>query len=107
MIELARMAGINVTKLKIGFKEIFDTTVFGCLRARRMERARELLEDGSLPVSEIAFLIGYNSLSHFALAFRRAFGVNPLRYKKGGSCRLFLLRSLRCGLRFWKIRKKR
>ena len=32
--ELARMAAVNVTKLKFGFREIFKTTVFGYLRAR-------------------------------------------------------------------------
>ena len=38
LIHLARKAGINHYKLKIGFKEVFGTTVFGFVRQQRLEK---------------------------------------------------------------------
>ncbi|MEW5815680.1 MAG: AraC family transcriptional regulator [Spirochaetota bacterium] len=84
LTELARMAGVNVTKLKVGFKKVFGITVFGYLRRKRMETARTLLQEGRNQVSEIAYTTGYNSLSHFALAFKKKFGVNPHTYLRAG-----------------------
>ncbi|MCZ7140539.1 AraC family transcriptional regulator, partial [Salmonella enterica subsp. enterica] len=44
--ELAKIAGINEFKLKNGFKELFDTTVFGYLSDIRLLEAKEQLRSG-------------------------------------------------------------
>jgi AraC-like DNA-binding protein len=75
--ELAREVGLNEFKLKSGFRELFGTSVFGYLRAERMERARRLLAEGRLNVSEVAGRVGYANPSKFASAFRKHFGVPP------------------------------
>lgn len=80
IIELARMVGINETKLKKGFKQVFGTTVFNCLRSHRMELAQALLTRGDCNVAEAAVAVGYSNASHFTRAFRREFGVNPGDY---------------------------
>lgn len=77
LIELAREVGINDYKLKIGFNQVFGTTVFGCLYEERMERSRQLLQAGDLTVTGVARAVGYANRSHFAAAFKRKFGVNP------------------------------
>jgi AraC-like DNA-binding protein len=77
LVELAREAGINDYKLKIGFRQIFGTTVFGYLHDYRMEYARLLLEDSRKNVAEVSTFVGYTNPSHFASAFRKKFGVNP------------------------------
>jgi len=51
-----------------------------CLRQLRLERAAELLRTGQCNVTEAAFEVGYNSLSHFTLAFRETFGCCPGLY---------------------------
>ena len=79
--ELARSVGINTTKLKGGFKELFGMTVFGCVRSRRMQRALELLREGTCTVSEAADAVGYNSTSAFAAAFTAEHGFSPSRAK--------------------------
>lgn len=79
--ELARQAGLSETSLKRGFRQIFGTTAFGYLRARRMERARALLASGDATVLEAAALVGYSNPSHFSAAFRREFGVNPKTFQ--------------------------
>ena len=76
LFELARLVGITHTKLNRGFREIYGTTVFGCLRKIRLERARIFLEEGKMNVTEVAFSVGYNSLSMFSKAFSGHFGIN-------------------------------
>lgn len=78
LLELARQVGLNDTKLKRGFRQVFKTTVFGCLYFQRMERARLLLQDGKVNVTEVACEVGYSSPGNFTRAFARHFGCNPL-----------------------------
>lgn len=75
--QLSRSVHLNEFKLKRGFRERFGTTVFGFLRQQRMERARALLQDGNRSVIEVANAVGYSNPSHFARAFKEAFGLNP------------------------------
>ncbi|PSB23093.1 AraC family transcriptional regulator [filamentous cyanobacterium CCP1] len=77
LIQLARQVGLNECTLKRGFRQVFQTTVFGYLRQCRMERAKTLLIQGQMNVREAAQAVGYASQSRFASAFREAFGVNP------------------------------
>ncbi|MFO7850660.1 MAG: AraC family transcriptional regulator [Spirochaetia bacterium] len=80
--EIATTVGINCNKLKYGFREIFGTTVFGYLRTLRLEEARRLLKAGDHSVTEVAFQVGYSSLSHFALLFKQTYGVSPQCYAR-------------------------
>lgn len=76
--ELAKIAGINRTKLQAGFKELFGNTVFGYLSDQRLEDARRLILDGgNMSISEVAATAGYKNPQHFTAAFKRKFGVLP------------------------------
>jgi AraC-like DNA-binding protein len=75
--DLAQEIGLNECTLKRGFRQIFDTTVFGYLYQQRMEYAKQLLQQRELNVSQVAKKVGYSSQSRFATAFRKKFGVNP------------------------------
>lgn len=77
LLGLARLAGLNDYKLKLGFKELFGTTVFGYVRSMRMNEARRFLEQGEANVSQTASMVGYQNVSHFASLFRKTFGYNP------------------------------
>jgi AraC-like DNA-binding protein len=75
--ELARSVGLNEFKLKEGFRTLFGASVFGYLRAQRMEEARRLLVHRHLSVTEVAARVGYENPSKFAAAFRKHFGLPP------------------------------
>lgn len=77
LTELSRIAGINEFKLKRGFKEIFNQTVFGYLGDVRMELARNDLREGHKSITEIAFELGYSSVQHFSAAFKKKYGLPP------------------------------
>lgn len=79
---LAKKVGLNEYKLKNGFRQLFDTTVFGLIRRRRMEKAAWLMEREGVNVSETAVMVGYSNVSNFTVAFRNHFGCNPSEYLK-------------------------
>lgn len=75
--DLARVVGLNQTKLKSGFKELVGTTIYGFVLQKRMERAAELLLEGKISVSEIAYEVGYNYPANFSSAFKHYHGTLP------------------------------
>jgi AraC family transcriptional regulator, transcriptional activator of the genes for pyochelin and ferripyochelin receptors len=77
---LARQAGLNEFILKQGFRRVFSTTVFGYLHQYRMERAKQLLEEGNLSITQIAHAVGFANRGYFAASFRKKFGMNPKAY---------------------------
>lgn len=80
--ELSKRVSLNTYKLKKGFKEVYNKTVFSCLRSMRMEKAREFLLKDNENILKIANKVGYSNSSHFAVAFRNKYGVNPSVFKK-------------------------
>jgi AraC-like DNA-binding protein len=83
LIQLAAIAGINEFKLKRGFKEMFNQTVFAYLADVRLDMAQRALREKQKTVTQIAFELGYASLQHFSAAFKKKFGVPPARYDEG------------------------
>ncbi|MDQ7785203.1 MAG: AraC family transcriptional regulator [Desulfomonilaceae bacterium] len=82
LLALARRVGLNDFKLKRGFREIYQTTVYGYVRMLRMDKARTLLETGEMNVGEVAAAVGYSCFGHFSEAFRQRFGMYPRDLKK-------------------------
>jgi len=80
--DLAQSIGINTTKLKLGFKRMYGSTIYVFVRKHRMEEAGKLLKRDNLTVSEVARKLGYNSLSHFTVAFKREFLCTPRATEK-------------------------
>lgn len=83
LAEISRRVHLNEFKLKRGFRDRYNTTVFGYLRQKRMQRARALLESGGRSVLQVAAEVGYSNASHFTRAFRQSFGVNPKEFARG------------------------
>ena len=78
--ELADQIGLNLKKLKMGFKQIYGDTVYGFLFDYKMDYARRLLDTGSYNVNEVSLKIGYSTGSHFIAAFKKKFGTTPKKY---------------------------
>lgn len=78
--ELANTVGLNIKKLKVGFKQLYGNTVYGFLFDYKMELARKMLESGSFNVNEISTKVGYSTPSHFIAAFKKKYGTTPKQY---------------------------
>jgi AraC-like DNA-binding protein len=78
----ARALGISVRQLHLLF-EPTGTTFSRYVLARRLERARLALADGTRrKVLDIAFSCGIESSTVFYRAFRDAYGMNPTGYRR-------------------------
>lgn len=82
LADLAKEVGLNIKKLKTGFKEFYGVPVFTFLLNYKMELGKTLLQEQQMNVNEIASHLGYTTSSHFIAAFKRKFGVTPKQFSK-------------------------
>ncbi len=75
--QLSQMVGLNSSKLKKNFKELFGIPVFKYVQEERLHKAYELLRESEKTVQEAAWEVGYESLSSFSNAFHKKFGMRP------------------------------
>jgi len=64
------------------FKQIAGVTPHVYLANLRLDRARKLLAETTLSISEIASTVGYQSQSHFTKVFKSITGVTPRAYRE-------------------------
>lgn len=74
---LAALASMSPFHFIRCFKRVVGTTPHAYVRIARVRAAGRLLCDPSLPVSAVAFEVGFQDLSVFNHAFRQTFGVSP------------------------------
>ncbi|MBL7773955.1 MAG: helix-turn-helix transcriptional regulator [Chitinophagaceae bacterium] len=79
---IATNVGTNQCYLKKGFKEFFDQTIFDFIQENRMILAKHLLQNGNANITEIAYKVGYSSLSSFSQAYKNYFGISPTEQAK-------------------------
>ncbi|MBA4045689.1 MAG: hypothetical protein C0510_00095 [Erythrobacter sp.] len=82
LADLAHAAGLSPNHFLRVFKRATGDTPYQYLRARRLQRACELLSRSSLPLAELALDCGFANQAHFTAAFTRQFGVPPGRYRR-------------------------
>jgi AraC-like DNA-binding protein len=79
---LAQSLSSSPRQLQRAYEQGGETTFREDLAARRMAAAADLLaEQSSIPVADVARLVGYRHPTHFARAFRRRFGVSPAGFR--------------------------
>ena len=70
-------------QLQRAYAQFGEMTFAEDLRGRRMAAAAELLvKQRAIPVCDVARLVGYRQPPHFALAFRRRYGLSPARFRE-------------------------
>jgi AraC-like DNA-binding protein len=82
--DIARVIGMNEFKLKKGFKQLYNTTLFDFLLDVRIDKARLLLMETNMSLYEVAIATGYKSVPAFTTAFRKKTGYSPRSLKKRG-----------------------
>jgi transcriptional regulator GlxA family with amidase domain len=74
---LAEVSGVSMAHFARSFKEAFGVPPHRYLLTRRIERAKALLRETDLPVTDIAFETGWQSLGTFGRIFRDVTGKSP------------------------------
>jgi AraC-like DNA-binding protein len=67
------------------FARTFDETPHEFVTRLRIDRAKRLLARDRLPVTEVCFEVGYESLGSFSSRFRRMVGQSPSEYQRAVS----------------------
>jgi AraC-like DNA-binding protein len=75
--EISFLCNMSLSTFKRHFINEYNVSPGKWLRDKRLEKAKELLEEGTLKSSDIYLELGYNNLSNFSAAFKNKFGVSP------------------------------
>jgi signal transduction histidine kinase/ligand-binding sensor domain-containing protein/DNA-binding response OmpR family regulator len=78
---LARDMGLSESQLYRKIKAITNVSTAICIRNFRLEKAKEMLKDCTLNISEIAYRCGFNDPAWFAHAFKEKYKVSPSEYR--------------------------
>lgn len=84
--KLAEEAGLSRSMLHRKLVKLTGKSATDYIMDKRLNRAKELLENNVATVSEIAYKVGFNSTSYFHRAFKKRFKVSPgdIRKKSAG-----------------------
>ncbi|MAO46639.1 MAG: AraC family transcriptional regulator [Crocinitomicaceae bacterium] len=80
LTELSEDVGLNLKKLKQGFKQVYGSSVFNFLFDYKMEFSRKLLDSGKYNINEVGEKVGYSTASHFISSFKKKYGITPKKY---------------------------
>ena len=80
--ESADFAGVSSFYLSKLFKEEKGETFINFLSDKRLEKARQLLENTELSIKEITAEVGYNDQNYFSRIFKNKYGLSPKEYRK-------------------------
>lgn len=82
VVELARRAFMSRSSFAARFSEVLGMAPIDYVMSWRMAQAQDALLSSDARIAQIAELVGYQSISAFSTAFRRATGLSPGAYRK-------------------------
>ncbi len=77
---LASELTLSRSTLHRRFREETDTTPAAFLRQARLSRAERMLSSGAGTVADVAYAVGFKSVSHFSQTFKGVYGITPSSY---------------------------
>lgn len=75
--EMAKMAGMSVSKFKILFYELFNSSPHQYILDKKMMYAHGLLQTGKYSITQVAYQVGYHHPSGFTRVFKQKFNYSP------------------------------
>jgi AraC-like DNA-binding protein len=81
--ELAHVVNLSPQTFHRAFKAATGQPPLRYCQQIRMRQARDLVEGGTVSISDIAGAVGYSDLAHFSNTFRKHWGVAPTRLRYG------------------------
>jgi AraC family transcriptional regulator, melibiose operon regulatory protein len=82
--DLAQRFGLNPSYLSRAFHKETGFTIVEQVNKIRIQKSCVLLKRSRSSILDIAFAVGYNSLSHFNKHFRRTMGMSPREFRNRG-----------------------
>jgi len=82
LTKVAKFAHISANHLSEKFKEVTGINFVDYVAQIRVGKARDLLQNSNLRISEIAFAVGFQSLSQFNRVFKKFTRKSPTQFRK-------------------------
>jgi len=79
---ISKQFSYSLSSIKRIFKEEKGCGIISYLNNLRMQKARELLDDKSLSIGEIALRVGFANTYYFSNAFKKRWGESPSKYRQ-------------------------
>jgi AraC-like DNA-binding protein len=80
--ETARACGMSVSCFQRAFKQEVGITFNKYINSLRISKARQLLHENNMSMSEIAFACGYTNQYHFTRTFKKLMNTPPRSFRK-------------------------
>ena len=84
--KLAAYVGMGRTSMYNKIKDLTGKSPLDLIQEFRMEKAKNFLNSGQFPVSEISCKVGFSDPGYFSRSFRKHFGMSPSDYMKQNRC---------------------
>jgi len=79
--DLAQQNNLSVSSFKREFAKLYNDTPANYIKAKKLEKAAELLRVSEERISDIAFDCGFNSLANFTKSFSKKYNTTPTNYR--------------------------
>lgn len=80
--ELANDCGVSISHFSRAFRQSTGSLPHQWLLRHRVDQAKTLLRDRSLPLSDVAVFCGFADQSHFTRVFTRLNGISPGAWRR-------------------------
>lgn len=77
LLELAYLSGRSLSSFKRDFHTTYNMPPAQWIRKHRLSKAKEMLQNTKLPVSEVCYSLGFENPTHFSRIFKEQYGVSP------------------------------
>ena len=81
--ELVNQIGMSRTVLYKKVQSLTNYSVANLIKSVRLKKAAEIFKNTSFPVSEVAYMVGFNNRKHFSKEFKKVYNASPSEYKRG------------------------
>jgi YesN/AraC family two-component response regulator len=80
--DFAEAMDMSRMQLHRKLKHLTGHSAMEFLKDQRLKTAASLLKRGDLSISDVAYSVGFNDLSHFSKSFKASFGLSPTEYQQ-------------------------
>jgi len=79
---IAKAVALSESTLKRSFRQVYSISIYEFYLQKKMQLARQLLEEKPIAVKEVAYMLGYEKSSNFIKIFKKHYDFSPGLLKK-------------------------
>jgi AraC-like DNA-binding protein len=78
---LAHLTNNSLTSFKRKFKDFYKSSPAVYIKAKRLEKAVDLLKYSDQSISDISFNCAFNDIAYFSNSFKQKYGSTPSNFR--------------------------